>query len=336
MELKDQRSHINSQNILAAKDKVYKYNLFIHTFNDKLNSGVARDIPGMDFVVSLGGNNWAFNKDIKHNTGTLTDQATTLLHELGHTINLHHGGGDDINDKPDYISRMNYQFQLHPIISNVPLDYSRCTLNNLNENSLNETRGLNISCPEGLRSFMYAQCPNMLNPVGITVPIETGGPVNWNYDGDITDIKVKKNINCDVNQVTKSSLHNILQPYDDWSNVIYVPLNLNFLMGSSNQSDTSNNTTKNTSHNNATNIGNDKIVELLDEPTPRDAQLQALGKIAGIKLFINNISNSTLKQVPTVDAEGNVIEDMGPMDEEETRDPATIAKDYYNMVLGRS
>ena len=59
--------------------------------------------------------------------------------------------------------------------------------------------------------------------------------------------------------------------------------------------------------------------------------MQALGKIAGIKLFINNISNSTLKQVPTVDAEGNVIEDMGPMDKEETRDPATIAKDYYNI-----
>jgi hypothetical protein len=354
----DQRTDSNSENILDAKEIVYKYALFIHTFNNKGNSGIARDIPAMDFVVSLGAQNWAPNPDIKHNTGTFTDQTATLLHELGHTINLHHGGGDSYNYKPNYESRMNYHFQLLPIKANTPLDYSRCALNDLNERSLDETVGLKESCPIDLISYTYYECPNVFNPAGTTIPIRTGHPTNWNIDTDEIDKSVKENVNCDADP-TRKPAYTLLPSYNDWNNVIYVPSPTNFLSGAISQSDNSynitdlvsgsnvtngssgsnvtngssgSNVTNGSSGSNVTNGNIDNTLELLDEPTPRDFQLQALGKIAGIKAFTNNVIPDSSLQVPTLDSEENLIM-LNPMGDE-TLDNATLAREYYNMTLG--
>ena len=48
-----------------------------------------------------GGNDYV---EFNHDPGT-------LMHELGHNLNLQHGGSDDINCKPNYISVMNYDLQ---------------------------------------------------------------------------------------------------------------------------------------------------------------------------------------------------------------------------------
>ena len=60
----------NRDNILDAKNSVYHYALFIHTFNGEGYSGIAKDIPASDFVVSLGHDTWPVNQRISHNTGT--------------------------------------------------------------------------------------------------------------------------------------------------------------------------------------------------------------------------------------------------------------------------
>ena len=39
-------------------------------------------------------------------------QAAAFMHELGHTLGLLHGGGDDINFKPNYVSVMNYLWEM--------------------------------------------------------------------------------------------------------------------------------------------------------------------------------------------------------------------------------
>jgi hypothetical protein len=39
-------------------------------------------------------------------------QAGIFMHELGHALGLHHGGNDDSNWKPNYLSIMNYFFQM--------------------------------------------------------------------------------------------------------------------------------------------------------------------------------------------------------------------------------
>ena len=37
------------------------------------------------------------------------------MHEFGHTLGLGHGGSDGINDKPNYLSVMTYQYQFDHI-----------------------------------------------------------------------------------------------------------------------------------------------------------------------------------------------------------------------------
>ena len=55
-----------------------------------------RGIGASDFIVSLG--------SFENMVGTALQQSGTLMHELGHNLSLRHGGGDDTNYKPNYLS----------------------------------------------------------------------------------------------------------------------------------------------------------------------------------------------------------------------------------------
>jgi hypothetical protein len=48
-----------------------------------------------------------------------------VMHELGHNLNLQHGGGDGTNNKPGYLSIMSYTYQLTGLPPDNRLDYSR-------------------------------------------------------------------------------------------------------------------------------------------------------------------------------------------------------------------
>jgi hypothetical protein len=61
-------------------------------------------VPANDFFVSLGG--WSDGR------GSLQQQQGTFLHELGHNMNLLHGGNDGVNWKPNHLSVMNYAYQV--------------------------------------------------------------------------------------------------------------------------------------------------------------------------------------------------------------------------------
>jgi hypothetical protein len=74
----------------------------------KCGSGGQAEIGGNDFVV--------FNSEL---SGELNDSddnpyswpgGETFMHELGHTLNLRHGGFQNRNHKPNYVSLMNYRY----------------------------------------------------------------------------------------------------------------------------------------------------------------------------------------------------------------------------------
>jgi hypothetical protein len=196
-------------NTIAAKRMVYHYNLWAHNYNGGTSSGVA-ELPGNDFIVSLG----SFTSVGGHNVGDNDEQAGTLIHELGHNLNLQHGGTDSINCKPNYLSVMSYAFQFNDYVSTRPIDYSRSQLNTLNENSLNEATGVSASTPTGLTT-VYGPTPRLTRV--------TGQAFDWNRDGDMTDTGVVADVsNIGISSCGASVGQNLIG-YNDWANIRLAP-----------------------------------------------------------------------------------------------------------------
>ena len=203
----------NRIQILRAKSIVYHYVIFAHKYDGSGSSGIARSIPGNDFIVSLGG----FPvKDPRtdHFVGSPSQQASTLMHELGHNLGLYHGGGDTINCKPNYLSIMSYTRQFNSPILGRPMDYSRSILEPLSEYNLDERIGISESLPIGLTTA--------IGP-GKTIVGMTGSAVNWNRDRDTIDTGVNRDINLisSIDNCSQPSPNQILYGYDDWSNLKY-------------------------------------------------------------------------------------------------------------------
>jgi hypothetical protein len=114
--------------------------------------------------------------------------AATLMHELGHALGLHHGGRDDINGKPNYLSVMNYTFQFRDLVADRPLDYSRWALPPLDEHALIDANGILGGVDPAVRSAVTSEWPTTgfaqhLLKGGMracqlaTAP--TAGPIQW-------------------------------------------------------------------------------------------------------------------------------------------------------------
>ena len=124
----------------SGRTGIFHYCISMHQFATFPNSGLARPATqgsgGNDFIVSLA--------PISATPSNM-NQAGTFMHELGHNLGLGHGGVDGVNFKPNYLSIMNYSFQLNGLTRNgVPLicNYSGLALPDLDETALNEVAGL--------------------------------------------------------------------------------------------------------------------------------------------------------------------------------------------------
>jgi hypothetical protein len=209
-----ERKDSNHDAMLAAKSIVYRYALFAHNHSPNSLMGTAR---GADFLVSLG--NYAADPTTKHKVGSLNDQQTTFMHELGHTLGLKHGGGDYVNCKPNYYSVMNYAVDLY--VADSQLDYSRSALNTLDKTNLDEPTGLIQSVPSSLQS------PFGPPKAGEKAPFaKAGGAVDWNQNGETTDKGVEADINGglhnDCPQSANLQTDKILNGFNDWSNIHYL------------------------------------------------------------------------------------------------------------------
>ena len=207
----------NWPNIRTARLRVYRYTMFAFSIPGG-HSGIA-SLPGNDVIVSIG--NWP---DAAGNPGgTRDEQAGTFMHELGHALNLHHGGADDTNYKPNYFSVMNYLWQ-NPSgfawSASRRLDYSRVKLPDVDEANFNEFAGLGgdaaITIPIG------PYFPTLTHRIA-----PQGGPFDFNGDGNITssatvDMDFVGDNNGD-NQFTSADLSpgGKYSGHDDWSNLRY-------------------------------------------------------------------------------------------------------------------
>ena len=202
-----ERGDPNSANILAAKKLVYRYALFLNKLAGAENRTGRAEIHGNDFLISLGTLTEA-------GEATRAGQAGTFMHELGHTLGLMDGGGEEINFKPNYLSVMNYAFQLPEIYGQRRLDYSGSQLPDLDEGNLSEPDGIG----GGPYDFTIYSSPN-----GMPILASAGLPIDWDLDGQATEIKVEANINnfSRANIIYNSPRFEILHGYNDWKNLKY-------------------------------------------------------------------------------------------------------------------
>lgn len=118
----------------TRRNRAFHYALFANQYNGGSSSGLSRGIPAHDFIVSLG--NWSTPG------GTIQQQAGTLMHEFGHNMGLRHGGNENENYKPNYLSIMSYNYQLVGLTVDGTagvVDYSRVQIASVNEASVRET-----------------------------------------------------------------------------------------------------------------------------------------------------------------------------------------------------
>jgi len=184
------------------------------------SSGVS-ELLGNDVLISIG--HWGLNRTNAVRTNELINmQAGTLMHEFGHALGLNHGGGlsDNENFKPNYLSVMNYTYQLNglPVIGLDEGDRHDLTFN---RNNVNCDIGLTNSPFSNYQNFKIGfsdgSSVDLDEQTGITEAQGFGRPgsagVDFNCDGDSNDVLV----NFDVNNNGVS----VLTDHDDWSNIAY-------------------------------------------------------------------------------------------------------------------
>ena len=206
---------------LNAKALVFRYALMAHNLLGLGTTSGCAEILGNDFIVSLG--SWATKTfgsgktATSHGVGNLDQQSGTIAHEFGHTLGLRHGGGDNMNCKPNYPSVMNYNHQFFNPTTRL-LDYARAQLFFLDKTNLVEADGVGPSFTGNIAFGPVA-------PLQKAKVAQAGGPIDWNVDTDTTDVlslDLAQTTNtvggCPANQIGApgNDQGRFFESFDDW------------------------------------------------------------------------------------------------------------------------
>lgn len=113
---------VKQANFASLRRDVFHYVVYADRYGGSNSSGISRGIPAGDLIVSDGPwSDWG--------GFTRIQERGTLMHELGHNLDLKHGGIDSTTyqNDPVYRSVMNYLYQLVGLPPGSVLDYSRGT-----------------------------------------------------------------------------------------------------------------------------------------------------------------------------------------------------------------
>ncbi len=201
---------------VLAKKWAYHYCVFIHQYADwnvtagsfetTTKTGLG-ERPGNDFVCATG--------SLTTHGGKMDEQAAIFMHELGHNLGLKHGGQDDINYKPNYLSVMNYMYVFNYPVQSRPLDFSREKLKTLDESNLDEVDGLGV---DSVASYSGGEWHSTLRPDDV---VDSFRRIDWSGTGAPYETSVSANINnfprCDYTSPEGEPL----ESYVDWNHLDY-------------------------------------------------------------------------------------------------------------------
>jgi uncharacterized repeat protein (TIGR01451 family) len=171
-----------------ARRPFFLYSVWVHQSAANSQSGLG-PCAERSFIISLG---------LWSQGGTAQVQAGTFMHELGHVLGLGHGGNDPVNLKPNYLSVMNYAFQVTGIPDGGGVghpDYSHSKLPTLDEALLDE--GAGILGPTGLQTRWWGPQPAFRYPSASSPWRPADGKLDWNQNGSIDGGTVGVDVNSD-------------------------------------------------------------------------------------------------------------------------------------------
>lgn len=218
--------------VLAAKRHVFRYAIFARRLTEEGEIlrgalGVAQ-FGGGGLAVAVGGAGEtaleaAGGHDCHGHCRELVEQRV-FLHELGHSLHRRHGGGDDVNHKPNYFSVMNYTFTDRSRFTRAPLDYSRFGLAGLtpvvlDEDDLDETAGVGPPPPGGWAGWTETWFTVPRDGRCVWERAATTGPIDWNGTGDVETFLVRARVNDPATCL--SSPPEALLGADDWAGLGY-------------------------------------------------------------------------------------------------------------------
>jgi hypothetical protein len=145
--------------------------------------------------------------------GSKALEASTIMHEFGHCLNLQHGGFESGNNfKPNYLSCMNYLYQFGGLDDDGTPDYSHGGRPALDERALDEQLGVGpVNDHTNWLIRKGRSLPSILNR---SVIRSAGAPfaIDWDGDDQISAAPVAVDFNGD-------GWFTVLRDFDDWSEV---------------------------------------------------------------------------------------------------------------------
>ena len=227
-----ERTDPNSVAILEAKRKVFRYCIYADTSTAAL--GAAKGTYCNDFIIFKG----SLMKLPCFGSCAVVNDQSTFMHELGHALGLDHGGSDGIFNKPNYISVMNYLYELPFSAGDAwRLDYSRGTMLPIIENNIDESVMLETITGDNLGVLTYYGLTNCVanpcDPVpaapiqAIGYLIGTGGH-DFNGDGQITSGQCMDlnyfGTNSPVSLGSIPTPCEVMNDHNDWAALQYKPV----------------------------------------------------------------------------------------------------------------
>lgn len=213
---------LKAQHFNSARNQVFYYMVLGSSQNTDGTAGSSglAEIIGNDSLVTFGG--WGLNTSSETKINQLNNiMASTMMHEFGHNLGLRHGGDENKNFKPNYISIMNYMYQLDCIGPSTGagvadryfynFDSSKYPESSLVSNARSATCAIDFS--NGSSTVLDENTLNENAGMGRGAAF-----VDWNDNG-VAQTSLSLNLNPQPVNQGGDTIKNNLDDHNDWSNI---------------------------------------------------------------------------------------------------------------------